>query len=259
MTIIESPVDQFMFDECIRFKFEPDYKRYILRTSNLVSEASVLQFSFLLVDHYKHKILLTSYNPALSQLFRTSGSNYIKSDLLIKHISDRNKQVFTQIIKAINSTIRADILKGDRYYYFTFETTLLDYEGNEKALIFKAIPYQFTGYPDKECPWLTFYLIEPLAREANNFFTLHAILKKENYHFIRNKNIPEQGNYQLLSDIEVRIIRLSADGNSEIKISEILESGLASIKAFKSTILEKLKARSIAEAITILFENGLLK
>ncbi|MGL5561168.1 MAG: LuxR C-terminal-related transcriptional regulator, partial [Tannerellaceae bacterium] len=62
----------------------------------------------------------------------------------------------------------------------------------------------------------------------------------------------------ILTSDEVEILRMSGNGTKEQEIAEMLHTNLSSLKRCKSIIFEKLKVKSISEAIYVAYKQDLL-
>jgi DNA-binding CsgD family transcriptional regulator len=209
-----------------------------------------------LVDHFKKCTWLYHYNPGYAGIFGNLGCKLYTDNYIDALVFPEDTGLFTQIISAIKDCIRNDFLKGDRYYYFSFDIRLGMSRGETRMYSLKVIPFMFTS---DLTPWISVYYIGPTKKLFPGNLILHA--SRQNVFF--NFNVVEnQFNTRpimcRLSDVERKILSLAAEGLTESEIAENVGVPLSNLKNQKTKLFNRLSVSSISAAIALAYNQGLI-
>lgn len=236
-----------------KFKTKPDTDIEVL-LNNIEALSCVDQVSKLLLDHRSQQMHVFNYDSSLFDLIG-SEHNRISRKALELFKTTEYDFVLREYFELINKCFLEKSKDQDKTIYFTIDLFLCKEEEQPISLRLKVLPYLYT-YEKKL--HITLCIFEESRHIGKPILKLHRI--KENqvevYCATSERFIDEERT--LLTANELEILRRSGLGEKEQFISEALDMSLANLKRCKTGLFEKLKARSISEAIFVAYKQGLL-
>lgn len=236
-----------------KFKTIPDTDIEVLLT-NIEALSCVDQVSKLLLDHRSQQMHMFNYDSSLFDLLG-SEHNKISKDALDLFKTSVHDLTLIKYFELINKNFVDKSKEQDKAIYFTLDLHLGNEEEGSRSLRLKILPYLYTH--DKRLH-VTLCIFECSKHTGKPKLKMHRI--KENqvhvYCTISERFINEERT--LLTANELEILRRSGLGEKEQSISEALNISLANLKRCKTSLFEKLKVRSISEAIFVAYKQGLL-
>jgi DNA-binding CsgD family transcriptional regulator len=246
-----------LHDPMIDFKTIPDYGEFDRRIKAVYSFAMVTQTVDLVIDHYKKCTWLYHYNPGCIDIFGGLGRRQVADNYFDTLVSPDDADLFSRIGEAIKECTRNDFLKGDKYYYFSFNIRLGSVGSETRMFSLKVVPFLFTATDD---PWVTVYYMEPSAELNGRELMLHAVRQEIYYHFDEEKRqFSQRSEVCNLSDVETMILKFSAEGFTEKEIADLLGMPVSSLKNCKMKMFMRLSVSSISAAISLAWKKGLLE
>jgi DNA-binding CsgD family transcriptional regulator len=246
-----------LYDQLIDFKSIPDYNEFARRSSVIHSFAKATQTTDLLVDHFKRCTWLYHYNPEFIDLFGSFGSKLCTDNYIDTLVCPEDAGLFSQIISAINNCMRTDFLKGDRYYYFSFDIRLGESPTETRMFSLKVIPFIFTA---DLTPWISVYCIGETEKIYPGNLILHAPRQNVFFNFNAAENqFNPRAIVCKLSDMEKNILKFAAEGLTENEIAEALGIPVSSLKNQKTKMFNRLSVSSVSAAIALAYNRGLLE
>lgn len=221
--------------------------------SNLEAIACNNEQTYILVNHFDESYTFYNYN---KELYCLLGNNLNKLDNTI-FFKNLNEDVYFKIKKYIDvaNSHFIDKSEADKCYYLTINYEYGDY-GSEIGFTFKLIPVLFT---QEKCLFATLCLLKKSKHVGR--VTLEKFSAKDNHEYIYDdvlKCFVIKKELEL-SDEERNILIMSGKGKKEKKIAEELNISLSRLKQIKSIMYDKLKVKSISEAIFMAYKKGHIK
>lgn len=236
-----------------KFKTKPDTDIEVV-LSNIEALSCVDQVSKLLLDHKSQQLHVFNYDSSLFELIG-SEHNRISDKALELLKTAKHDLVLSEYFVLINKCFLEKSKEQDKIIYFTIDLLLCDDEEKPESLKLKILPYLYTY--DKKL-YITLCILEQSNHIGNPILKKHRV--KENqvqvYCAASERFIDEERT--LLTANELEILRRSGLGEKEQLISEALDMSLPNLKRCKTGLFEKLKVRSISEAIFVAYKQGLL-
>lgn len=236
-----------------KFKTKPDTDIEVVLT-NIEALSCVDQVSKLLLDHRSQQMYVFNYDSSLFDLIG-SEHNRISGKAIELLKTAEQDLVLNEYFALINKCFLEKSKELDKTIYFTIDLLLCKDEEQPTSLRLKIIPYLYT-YEKKL--HITLCVFEQSKHIGKPILKLHRI--KENqvqvYCATSERFIDEER--MLLTANELEILRRSGLGEKEQLISEALDMSLPNLKRCKTGLFEKLKVRSISEAIFVAYKQGLL-
>ena len=221
--------------------------------SNLEAIACNNEQTYILVNHFHKNYTFYNYN---KELYSLLGSNLNKLDntIFFKYLND---EVYFKIKKYIDVANNHFIDKSetDKCYYFTINYEYGDY-GSESGFTFKLVPILYT---EEKCLYATLCMIKKSRHTGR--ITLEKFNTGNSSEYIYDdklKSFVKKTELEL-SDKEREVLVKSGEGKKEKKIAEELNVSLSRLKQIKSIIYDKLKVKSISEAIFVAYKKGYIK
>lgn len=220
---------------------------------NLEAIACNNQETYIIVDHKNKSYTYYNYNKSIYHLI---GSEFNKIDKNLYYLS-MNEELSFRLKKYIDiaNSHFTDQTETDKCYYFKICFGYGSY-GGKKGMSIKMVPIIFT--PCKKL-YITLCILQSNNHVGKAILEKHLVnediiliydnLEKE---FINKKDVN-------FSDDELQILVLSGKGKREKEISKILCISLSRVKQLKSDIYNKLKVKTISEAIYIAYKREIMK
>ncbi|HAC20951.1 MAG TPA: hypothetical protein DCF91_02475 [Porphyromonadaceae bacterium] len=236
-----------------KFKTIPDTDIEVLLT-NLEALSCVDQVSKLLLDHRSQQMHVFNYD---SSLFHLIGSdhNKISKEALELFKTTEHDLVLNKYFELINKSFVEKSKEQDKTIYFTIDLLLGKEEEQPTSLRLKILPYLYTH--EKKLH-ITLCIFEPSKHIGKPKLKLHRIKENQVHVYCTTSGRFINEERTLLTANELEILRRSGLGEKEQLISEALDMSLANLKRCKTGLFEKLKVRSISEAIFVAYKQGLL-
>lgn len=219
--------------------------------SNIEAIACTNQQTMILADHRDQFFSVYNYN---AKLYSVLGDDYNRLDIEQIHsfLRPLDKSVFARYIDVVNEQFLSNNANEKQYTYFSishsWNTIKFDY-----AVMFKIIPYLYTSDMKLQA---TLCIIEPVLHAGCPILKRYQALdsKVEVYSnsikdFVNEEDVE-------LSSIECEVIRMSGKGWKEQEIADSLSISFSTLKRMKVGIFDKLKVKSISEAIFVAFKKG---
>ncbi|MGL5786063.1 MAG: response regulator transcription factor [Bacteroidales bacterium] len=221
--------------------------------SNLEAIACNNEETYIIVDHKTKSYTYYNYN---KNLYHLVGSEFNRIDKNLYYLSMHEDLSFLlkKYIEIANSHF-TDKIETDKCYFFKISFGYGTY-GGKKGLSIKLVPIIFT-------PCKKLYVTLCIMNLNNHVgkAILEKYMVREDRILIYDHNIKQfvdKEDVQFNND-ELQILILSGKGKTEKEISQILCLPLSKIKQYKSDIFNKLKVKTISEAIYIAYKRELMK
>ena len=246
------------YNPVIHYGSKPNYNKYSIHTNNLITESFYLGLTGMVVDHYKHTLLMGHFDPQYRKLFGDLGRREMPEENIKNLIAPGRIDEFKKIIYTINYSIQNDSLTRDRGSFFSFNFPLIDFGGEIHPTCFKVIPYLFFPVISNKNLWLTYYLFKHTDPDQTAILTLHSLKQQQKFYYLFNNEFQGDLSYSILSEKEVNILRYCSLGYDEQEIAAIVKTSSGMVRNMKSKVLFKMKVGSTPVAVTLLKKAGLL-
>ena len=235
-----------------KFKEAPNQMYLDSQISNITALACVEQKTVLIVDHYAKAAHIANYNNSVGAILGDKKFGVLSSETEIVMSGDDQKAL-ARYFKIINDYLADKKKLEERYIYFSilYTPTFTSHE----RYAFKVVPYVYT---DKLDLALTLCFLENSNHKSRTMLLLHKV--HEDKTMIYSQTYKKFVNYEkmILTNDEIEILRMSGNGIKEQEIADALNTNLSSLKRCKSIIFEKLRVKSISEAIYVAYKQDLL-
>jgi DNA-binding CsgD family transcriptional regulator len=248
-----------LIDHSLLYSAEPDYRNFDIRMSNLISEAVVLQLTFLLVDHFRKEIRLVSHNPQINKLILQQGVSMVDELYVSSLIPDHRRPIANCMVNTVKQINSGKIIKNDLYYFLSADFPLVGKSQSEHWISIRIIPYKFSNTQKTGIPWMTYYLLKSVHPAGQISFNAKWIKRNETYNFLTETPCRTDAILPFVTDFELGLFRMTADGFTESEIAASYQLSIGSFKVLKNNALERIKVRSMNEAIMALYKNNLLQ
>lgn len=236
-----------------KFKTKPDTDIEVLLT-NIEALSCVDQVSKLLLDHRSQQMHVFNYDSSLFDLIG-SEHNRISGKVIELLKAAEQDLVLNEYFALINKCFLEKSKELDKTIYFTIDILLCKEEKQSISLRIKILPYLYTH--GKKL-YITLCILEPSKHIGKPILRMHRVKENQvHVYSTTSGRFIDEGRMQLTSN-ELEILRRSGLGEKEQLISEALGMSLANLKRCKTGLFEKLKVRSISEAIFVAYKQGLL-
>lgn len=233
-----------------KFNEVPNQMYLDSQISNIIALACVEQKTVLIVDHYAKVAHIANYNTSVGAMLGTKRSGVLSAET---EISLDDQKVLARYFKIINDYLADKKKLEERYIYFSilYTPTFTSHE----RYVFKVVPYVYT---DKLDLALSLCFLEKSNHKSRTMLLLHKV--HEDKTMIYSQTYKKFVNYEkmILTNDEIEILRMSGNGIKEQEIADALNTNLSSLKRCKSIIFEKLRVKSISEAIYVAYKQDLL-
>ncbi|MGL5318917.1 MAG: response regulator transcription factor [Bacteroidales bacterium] len=221
--------------------------------NNFESIACNNEQTLILVNHLDSTYTFYNYD---KELYPLLGNNFSKADkdLFYKSLNEDVSFWINKYINIANSHF-LDKRENNKCYYFIINYEYGEY-GSQIGLSFKLIPILYT--PNKSLVATLCILKRSQHIGKVTFEKYYADTQKLFVYDNTLKQFLEKEEYELTSE-EIDILNLSGEGKKEKEIAEYLEIPLSRVKLIKNSIFDKLKVKTISEAIYISFKKGIIK
>ncbi|MGL4331984.1 MAG: response regulator transcription factor, partial [Bacteroidales bacterium] len=221
--------------------------------SNLESIACNNEQTYILVNHFEESYTIFNYD---KRLFSLLGNDFNKADkdLFYKSL---NNEISFRIQKYINiaNFNFTNKKEDDKCYYFVINFEYGDY-GSEIGLSLKLVPILYT---DNKCLYATLCMLKKSKHVGK--VTLEKYNASNEQVYIYDDTLQrflEEKEFELTKE-EIEVLTLSGEGKKEKEIANELNVSLSRVKLLKNTTFDKLKVKSISEAIFIAYKKGIMK
>lgn len=242
-----------LFIDKQKFKTKPDTDIDVV-LANIEALSCVDQVSKLLLDHKSQQMHVFNYDSSLFELIG-SEHNRISGNALELLKTVKYDLVLSEYFALINKCFLEKSKELDKTIYFTIDLLLCKDEEKPKSLRLKILPYLYT-YEKKL--YITLCILEQSNHIGKPILKMHRIKENQVQVYCPTSECFIDEERTLLTANELEILRRSGLGEKEQLISEALNMSLPNLKRCKTGLFEKLKARSISEAIFIAYKQGLL-
>lgn len=229
-----------------------DYDLINMHT-NLESIACNNEQTYILVNHFDKSYTIFNYDKKLYTLLGTDF-NKIDKELFYNLMT---KELSFRIQKYINiaNAYFTDKTESDKCYYFKINYEYGEY-GSEIGLSLKLVPILYTK---SKCLFGTLCMLQRSKHIGKATLEKYSVSNKKLYVYDdTTKAFLEKKELKLTED-EIEILSLSAVGKKEREIALRLNIPLSRIKLIKNDIFEKLKVKSVSEAIFIAYKKDIIK
>ncbi|MGL6179692.1 MAG: helix-turn-helix transcriptional regulator [Tannerellaceae bacterium] len=222
--------------------------------ANVEALACTEKRSMMFINHRKSNINVFHYN---ENMFPVLGCSQNEKDLLDKLDSEYNtsSSQIEKYIDVVNSYVLDQTNDHYKATYFAIHCMRDTTEDMSEALCLKIIPYI---YAKSKSLYATLIVLEFDNHYGVPKLVMHNIDDKSTkiYSWTTKSFIDEERTK--LSTIELEILSHSAMGEKEIDIAEQLDMPLSLLKRMKAIIFDKMKVKSISEAIFTAYKQGLI-
>jgi|GEM_PF-5566825 len=277
-------MESLFFDKNLIFETKPNYCNFQTLLDNITFTASVYNFTFFVTDHCEKKIFLYTPDPYFQSAFGKMDKPAPVSHQTIKAIDLGKNSLTRAMIQVAHQIMKSDFSKKNNLYYLSFNVPYHASPDCEETVRLIMFPLLFQEKAS-HLPWLTYCCAEPINEPIGNFkyknlktsesYSVY-IHDKENFldpiQSCFGKDIPfmptdnnrpdsneiKMYNFDLLSENNIEILRLSGLGLTETEIAENLGTSTINIKRLKSDMYHLLKIKSTPQAILKLQKQGLI-
>lgn len=232
---------------------EVDDKGINVFLANVEALCCIEQVTNLLLDHKSQQIYIYNYDPSLFSLMG-SERNCLSEDIIDQLRAIEDLPIINKYCEVINKYFTDKTNEFDRTCFFSIDFICNDGTDEQFSLCIKVLPYLYTSNKKLHAS-LCFF--EQGNHTGKPKLKLHNVKDQRVlvYSTITGHFIDQQRTE--LSRLEIEILRRSGEGEKEQFMAESLELTLGNLKRIKASIFEKLKVRSISEAIFVAYKQGL--
>lgn len=221
--------------------------------TNLESISCNNEQTYILINHFENSYSIYNHD---KELYSLLGSNfdYIDKDIFNQLLKS---EVLFRIKKYINIANNNFINKKekDKCYYFTINFEYGDY-GSETGLTLKLVPIL---YMQNESLYATLCMLKKSKHIGKATLEKHDVTDRCIYIYDDTfQRFVEKKEFELTKE-EINILTLSCEGKKEKEIALSLNIPLSRIKLIKNTAFDKLKVKTISEAIFIAYKKRIIK
>lgn len=232
---------------------EIDDKGINVFLANIEALCCIEQVTKLLLDHKSQQAYIYNYDPSLFYLMG-SERNSLSADIVEQLRAIEDLPIINKYCEIINTYFTNKATEFDRTYFFSIDFVCNEGTDEQFSLCIKVLPYLYTSNKKLQAS-LCFF--EQCNHTGKPRLKLHNVKDQKVlvYSTITGHFIDQQRTE--LSHLEIEILRRSGEGEKEQFMADALDLTLGSLKRIKASIFEKLKVRSISEAIFVAYKQGL--
>ncbi|MGL4328266.1 MAG: hypothetical protein ACRDCS_05260 [Tannerellaceae bacterium] len=234
---------------------EVDDKGINVFLANIEALCCIEQVTKLLLDHKSQQTYVYNYDPSLFYLMG-SERNSLSEDIIEQLRAIEDLPIINKYCEVINKYFTDKTNEFDRTFFFSIDFVCNIGADDPFSLCIKVLPYLYTSNKKLQASLCFFelsnYTGKPKLKLHNVKDQRVLVYSTVTGHFIDQQRTE-------LSLLEIEILRRSGEGEKEQFMAESLELTLGNLKRIKASIFEKLKVRSISEAIFVAYKQGLFK
>lgn len=229
-------------------QFNLDYMHF-----NLETVACNNQQTHILIDHNLSTVTIFNYD---YRLFPDFGSdrNCLSVDWLAASMQLVDKNIMKKYAGVMTDYFLHKKKESNKYLYFSICYNY-DSDSANKAIRIKIIPLVYTE--DKNL-YASLCILEPVNYMGKPVLKMHKVDEDKVLIYIPSSDRFVDEEETRLSRLECDILCMSGEGVKEQDIANNLDIPLFYLKRCKNSIFEKLKVKSISEAIYVAYKQGLL-
>lgn len=220
---------------------------------NLEAVACNNQQTHVLIDHYLSSVTVFNYDYGLFSDFGSDHNN-LSVDWLAASMQLVDKNILRKYAGVMTDYFLHKKKELNKYLYFSICYNY-DSESANKAIRIKIIPLVYTE--DKNL-YASLCIIEPINYTGKPILKMHKVDEDKVLIYIPSSDRFVDEEETRLSRLECDILCMSGEGVKEQDIANNLDIPLFYLKRCKNSIFEKLKVKSISEAIYVAYKQGLL-
>ncbi len=230
-----------------------DEKGINIFLANLEALSCVEQVTKLLFDHKSKEVYVYNYDPSLFNLMG-SERNSLSPEIIQKLRTVEELPLTNKFFEIINKSFIDKANEFDRTYFFSIDFVCNEGAEDQFSLSLKILPYLYTS--DKKLQ-NTLCFFEQSNHVGKPKLRLHNVKKQQVLVYTTSTGRFIDEERTVLNQTEIEVLRRSGEGEKEQFIAEALDMPLGNLKRIKTSIFEKLKVRSISEAIFVAYKQGL--
>lgn len=232
--------------KCVQFNLDNMY-------FNLEAVACNSQQTHILIDHYLSSVTVFNYDYGLFPDFG-SDHNSLSVDWLVASMQQADKNILKKYAELTADYFLHKKKELNKYLYFSI---CYNYDSDcaNKAIRIKIIPLVYTE--DKNL-YASLCILEPINYIGKPVLKMHKVNEDKTLIYIPSSDRFVDEEETRLSRLECDILCMSGEGVKEQEIADNLDIPLFYLKRCKNSIFEKLKVKSISEAIYVAYKQGLL-
>lgn len=221
--------------------------------ANVEALCCIEQVTKLLLDHKSQQAYVYNYDPSLFYLMG-SERNSLSKEIIEQFRAIEDLPIIKKYCDIINKYFTDKTNEFDRTYFFSIDFVCNEGADEQFSLCIKVLPYLYTSNKKLQASLCFFeksnHTGKPKLKLHNVKDQKVLVYSTATGHFIDQERTE-------LSPLEIEILRRSGEGEKEQFMADALELTLGSLKRIKAGIFEKLKVRSISEAIFVAYKQGL--
>lgn len=220
--------------------------------ANVEALACTENRSMIFIDHKNSMIKIFHYNEELFAILGCSENDLVNK-LDVEY--DISSSEVDKYIELINSYIINQGGDHTKVTYFAILCMRITTEKTDEALCLKIMPYIYAKNKSLHATLIVLSL--------DNHYGAPKLIKHNiddesaEIYLSGTKTFIDEGRTKLL-EIEIKILNHSAMGEKEADIADQLDVSLSVLKRMKAGIFEKMKVKSISEAIFMAYKQGLM-
>lgn len=220
---------------------------------NLEAVACNSQQTHILIDHYLSSVTVFNYDYGLFPDFG-SDHNSLSVDWLVASMQQADKNILKKYAEVTADYFLHKKKELNKYLYFSI---CYNYDSDcaNKAIRIKIIPLVYTE--DKNL-YASLCILEPINYIGKPVLKMHKVNEDKTLIYIPSSDRFVDEEETRLSRLECDILCMSGEGVKEQEIADNLDIPLFYLKRCKNSIFEKLKVKSISEAIYVAYKQGLI-
>lgn len=222
--------------------------------ANVEALACTEKRSMVFIDHKKSTIKVFHYNEDLSAILGLSqNENELEHKLDVEY--NISSSEVDKYIELVNSYILDQGRDLAKVFYFTILCMRSTTEKKNEALCLKIMPYIYAKNKSLHATLIVLGI--------DNHYGVPKLIKHNiddnsaKVYSCGAKSFIDE-NRTKLSETEIKILNHSAMGEKEADIAEQLNVSLSVLKRVKAGVFEKMKVKSISEAIFMAYKQGLI-
>lgn len=232
--------------KCVQFNLDNMY-------FNIEALACNNQQTHILIDHYLSAVKVFNYDHGLFADFGSDHNN-LSVDWLATSMQLLDRNLLKRYADVVVDYFLHKKKELSKYLYFSIHYNY-DSEQANRSIKVKIIPLVYTE--DKNL-YASLCILEPITYSGKPTLKMHKVKEDKTLIYVSTSDRFIDEEETRLSKLECDILCMSGEGIKEQDIADSLDIPLFYLKRCKNSIFDKLKVKSISEAIYVAYKQGLL-
>jgi len=253
--------NQFLIDSFFKpLKLEStvsdvDYIKIKNQIEALSLLSNIANMSFYMIDYQKKGFIYVSTNPLFLCGYDREDVLKMGYDFYPKILSSKDLSMLLEINQKGFEYFYSQPLEIRQNLYISYDFKIHHKDGQQFMVNQKLIPFALTKDGDM---WLSLCLVTLSVNENSGNVYIQQINSTERLEYSFNSKRWKKSETIKLTDTELKILRLSAQGHTIKTIADTMHIDDSTVKFHKTNIFKKFNVYNIAEAIYFASINNLI-